>query len=144
MSATLSGRKKPSVAPTILLLLVFVSGTTTSLAEPARTTLDLRLPVPGSDTIDSGRSTMGRSGSTGVPGESRNQFPLNAGIHRLKLANGLGVRGWRVHEGLYLGQAKVADRWGLGFLLQSGSSVNDPGVNYFGLNYRGLQYVREF
>jgi hypothetical protein len=61
----------------------------------------------------------------------------NALIERKQLAPGVKVRGWEISEQVYFGQAKVADRWGLGLVFEDGDTV-------YGVNHRGVQWMKRF
>ena len=58
------------------------------------------------------------------------------GFERIKLGNDLKVRGWRIGK-TYIGQTRVADHWGLGFVVTHGDTV-------YGVNHRGFQFLRRF
>jgi hypothetical protein len=58
-------------------------------------------------------------------------------FERHRFSDNLRVRGWRVAQDLYFGQAKVADRWGIGLLLKKDKVV-------YGVNHRGVQITRQF
>jgi len=49
----------------------------------------------------------------------------------------LRVRGWKLGSEVYFGQARVGDRWGLGFVI-------DKSDYAYGLNNRGISIVRKF
>jgi len=49
----------------------------------------------------------------------------------------LRIRGWRISNHLYVGQAKVAKKWGLGLVYEVNNTV-------YGLNHRGLQIMKRF
>jgi hypothetical protein len=60
-----------------------------------------------------------------------------AGFYRKKLSPNLRIRGWEIADSLYLGQAKVGDKWGLGMVLQKGNTA-------YGINHRGFQMMKRF
>ncbi len=60
-----------------------------------------------------------------------------AGFERKNIAKDLRIRGWKISDGLYLGQAKVADKWGLGAVYERGDMV-------YGINHRGIQVMKRF
>ena len=60
-----------------------------------------------------------------------------AGFQRKNIAKDLRVRGWEISSGLYLGQAKVADKWGLGVVYERGDMA-------YGINHRGIQVMKRF
>lgn len=62
---------------------------------------------------------------------------LPAGLERKRFTDDIRVRGWKVADRVYFGQAKVADEWGVGFVFQDGNTV-------YGLNNRGIQVTRQF
>ena len=66
-----------------------------------------------------------------------NDLSSSSSFERHKFSDNLKIRGWRVAENLYFGQAKVADRWGIGLLLKKDKVV-------YGVNHRGLQITRQF
>lgn len=47
------------------------------------------------------------------------------------------VRGWQIAGRVYFGQAKIADEWGLGFVIEDGDTV-------YGFNNRGIEVTRYF
>ncbi|XOV86705.1 MAG: hypothetical protein ACFHX7_17255 [Pseudomonadota bacterium] len=53
------------------------------------------------------------------------------GLKRTRLA-AVPVRGWQVADRAYFGQAKVGDKWGLGFVFERGDTV-------YGVNHRGIE-----
>ena len=59
------------------------------------------------------------------------------GFERKKITKDLRIRGWKISDGLYLGQAKVADKWGLGVVYERGDVA-------FGINNRGIQVMKRF
>ena len=60
-----------------------------------------------------------------------------AGFERKKITKDLRIRGWKISDGLYLGQAKVANKWGLGVVYERGDVA-------FGINNRGIQVMKRF
>jgi len=67
------------------------------------------------------------------------QFRENnvANLSYLKLTKELRVRGWKVRENVYFGHTKVANKWGLGVLIEHRGVI-------FGINNRGLQILKQF
>ncbi len=59
------------------------------------------------------------------------------GFERKKLSRDVRLRGWQVGNGIYFGQARVAKKWGLGFVYENGDTV-------YGLNNRGIQVMKRF
>ncbi len=59
------------------------------------------------------------------------------GFERKNIAKNLRIRGWEISNRLYVGQAKVANKWGIGL-------VYDHGATVFGINHRGLQILKRF
>lgn len=59
------------------------------------------------------------------------------GFERIKVADGMRVRGWQVGKHTHFGQAKVNDKWGLGFVFRKGNTS-------YGVNHRGIQFNRKF
>ncbi|MBT4160124.1 MAG: hypothetical protein HOE54_02380 [Gammaproteobacteria bacterium] len=59
------------------------------------------------------------------------------GFERKKLNRDVRLRGWNVGNGIYIGQAKFAKKWGLGFVYENGDTV-------YGLNNRGIQVLKRF
>ncbi len=60
-----------------------------------------------------------------------------AGIQRKNIAKDLRIRGWEISDRLYFGQAKVADKWGLGVVYERGDM-------FYGINHRGIQVMKRF
>ena len=60
-----------------------------------------------------------------------------AGFQRKNIAKDLRIRGWKISDRLYLGQAKVAGKWGLGAVYERGDMV-------YGINHRGIQVMKRF
>ncbi|MBV1879433.1 MAG: hypothetical protein KUG79_17460 [Pseudomonadales bacterium] len=58
------------------------------------------------------------------------------GFERLKLSHDLKIRGWQFGSA-YVGQTKIADHWGLGFVVTRGRTI-------YGMNHRGIQVLRKF
>lgn len=58
-------------------------------------------------------------------------------IERRQLAPGVKVRGWEIADQVYFGQARVADKWGLGLVFEDGNTV-------YGVNHRGVQWMKRF
>jgi hypothetical protein len=56
---------------------------------------------------------------------------------RMRVSPQLRVRGWKLSNKVYFGQAKVGNRWGVGFLVEHKDYV-------YGVNHRGLQLMRRF
>lgn len=59
------------------------------------------------------------------------------GLYRKKLSSDFRIRGWEVADSLYLGQAKVGDKWGFGMVFQKGNTA-------YGINHRGIQMMKRF
>lgn len=59
------------------------------------------------------------------------------GFERKRMSKDLRIRGWRITDHLYVGQAKVAKKWGLGLVYEVDNTV-------YGLNHRGLQITKRF
>ena len=59
------------------------------------------------------------------------------GFERKKLSKGFKVRGWEVARKVYLGQAKIAKKWGFGVVVERGNTV-------YGMNHRGIQVLKRF
>jgi hypothetical protein len=59
------------------------------------------------------------------------------GFERKRMGKDLRIRGWRISNHLYVGQAKVAKKWGLGLVYEVNNTV-------YGLNHRGLQIMKRF
>tara|TARA_B100000676_G_scaffold161120_1_gene158551 strand:- start:827 stop:1183 length:357 start_codon:yes stop_codon:yes gene_type:complete len=57
-----------------------------------------------------------------------------AGFERKRLQAGMKVHGWRVKQfpNLYVGQAHVGCKWGLGLVMEHGKMA-------FGMNHRGIE-----
>jgi len=62
---------------------------------------------------------------------------LPTGFYRKKLSSDFRIRGWEISDSLYLGQAKVGDKWGLGMVFQNGNTA-------YGINHRGIQVMKSF
>lgn len=60
-----------------------------------------------------------------------------ANLRNLKLSRDLRVRGWKVRDNVYVGHTKVANKWGLGVLIEHRSVV-------YGINNRGVQILKRF
>jgi hypothetical protein len=60
-----------------------------------------------------------------------------AGLRYLRLTKGLRIRGWEVRDNFYFGHTKVANRWGLGFLIKHRGIV-------YGINNMGVQILKQF
>ncbi len=60
-----------------------------------------------------------------------------AGIEHRKVDKRLRVRGWRIRDSVYFGHARVADKWGVGLVV-------DRGDTKYGINQRGLAVIRRF
>ena len=58
-------------------------------------------------------------------------------FERRKITKNFKVRGWQVARNVYLGQVKVAKKWGLGLVYKRGNTV-------FGMNNRGIQVMKRF
>jgi hypothetical protein len=56
---------------------------------------------------------------------------------RMRVSPQLRVRGWKLSNKVYFGQAKVGNRWGVGFLVEHKDYV-------YGVNHRGIQLMRRF
>ncbi len=54
------------------------------------------------------------------------------GLRRARLAEAVPVRGWQLADRAYFGQARVGDKWGLGFVFERGDTV-------YGVNHRGIE-----
>ena len=61
----------------------------------------------------------------------------SSGFERRKLTDQLRVRGWQVGRNTYFGQARVDDRWGLGFVVDRGDTI-------YGINHHGIQVLKKF
>ena len=59
------------------------------------------------------------------------------GFERHKLAGGMKIRGWQVSTHTRVGQTKVNDKWGLGFVYEKDNTS-------YGVNHRGIQFNRRF
>ena len=59
------------------------------------------------------------------------------GFERKKLSKDFKVRGWEVADNVYLGQAKIAKKWGFGVVVERGSM-------FYGVNHRGIQVLKRF
>lgn len=59
------------------------------------------------------------------------------GFERKKLTSNINVRGWKISNSLYFGQARVAKKWGLGFVLERDNTV-------YVLSHRGIQVSKRF
>lgn len=60
-----------------------------------------------------------------------------AGFQRKNIAKDLRIRGWEISDRLYLGQAKVAGKWGLGVVYERGDMV-------YGINHHRIQVIKRF
>ncbi|MCB1693576.1 MAG: hypothetical protein KDI19_12485 [Pseudomonadales bacterium] len=60
-----------------------------------------------------------------------------AGIQQEQFARNLKVTGWKVGDGVYFGQAHIANSRGFGFLFKHGKTL-------YGVNHRGIQVTRYF
>ena len=58
-------------------------------------------------------------------------------LERHKFTRKLRVNGWLIGDSAYVGQTKVADKWGFGFVV-------DRGATKYGLNNRGMEFVWVF
>ena len=58
-------------------------------------------------------------------------------LERHKFTRKLRVNGWLIGDSAYVGQTKVADKWGFGFVV-------DRGTTKYGLNNRGMEFVWVF
>jgi hypothetical protein len=58
-------------------------------------------------------------------------------IKVMKFSKNLKVRGFQISEGVYFGQAKVAGKYGLGFVV-------DKKVYSWGVNNRGISIAKRF
>jgi len=56
---------------------------------------------------------------------------------RMRVSPQLRMRGWKLSNKVYFGQAKVGNRWGVGFLVEHKDYV-------YGVNHRGIQLMRRF
>ena len=65
----------------------------------------------------------------------RTSYPLN--IVRIKANRTLRIRGWQLKENVFFGQAKVANQWGIGLL------INKRTYQY-GINNRGIAFLKKF
>ena len=61
--------------------------------------------------------------------------PLN--IVQIKADRTLRIRGWQLREDVFFGQAKVANQWGVGLL------INKRTYQY-GINNRGIAFLKKF
>ena len=59
------------------------------------------------------------------------------GLYRKKLSSDFRIRGWRVADSMYLGQAKVGNKWGFGMVYEKGNTS-------YGINHRGVQMLKRF
>ncbi len=59
------------------------------------------------------------------------------GFERKRMSKDLRIRGWRINDHLYVGQAKVAKKWGLGLVYEVDNT-------FYALNHRGLQIMKRF
>ncbi len=59
------------------------------------------------------------------------------GFERREMTKNLKARGWQVAKNIYLGQAKVAKKWGLGLVYERGNTV-------YGISNRGIQVMKRF
>ena len=64
-------------------------------------------------------------------------IPTFGGFERRRITNQVRVRGWRVGKYTYIGQARVDNHWGPGFIVTRGNTV-------YGMNHRGIQVMRKF
>ena len=59
------------------------------------------------------------------------------GFERKKMTKDVRIRGWKVTDRMYVGQAKVAKKWGLGLVYENGNTV-------YAVNHRGFQVMKRF
>ncbi len=62
--------------------------------------------------------------------------PKLGGFERVKVG-GMKVRGWQIGKHTHFGQAKVNDKWGLGFVVNKGNTS-------YGVNHRGIEFSQRF
>ncbi len=60
-----------------------------------------------------------------------------AGLKEYRFNKQLKMRGWRLTPGMYLGQAKVAGKWGPGLVLDRGSHA-------YAINHRSISFSIRF
>ena len=60
-----------------------------------------------------------------------------ANLRQIKLTSELRIRGWKISDKFYVGHTKVANRWGVGVLVEHRGLV-------FGVNNRGVQILKRF
>lgn len=72
-----------------------------------------------------------------LPATFRFEDVKSAGLYRKKLSSDFRIRGWEVTESLYLGQAKVGNKWGVGIVYEHGTTA-------YGINHRGVQMLKRF
>ncbi len=127
-------------ARVLLLVTITLSALSTRVeAESVHSAFNLSLSTPEanySHGYGTGEDQRPRQSPAARQADKQILFTLESGIYDLNLTNNMRVKGWRVQEGLYLGQIKVANRWGPGLFLEHRNGR-------IGVNYRGLQFVRE-
>ena len=111
---------------TFSIILSLLAMTTIATAEP------LLLSTQGLDTAGEMQTINFSSDRTTLAAT-----PAANSFEQHRFSDNLRVRGWQVAQNLYFGQAKVADKWGIGLLLKKDSIV-------YGVNHRGLQITRQF
>jgi len=72
-----------------------------------------------------------------VPTSSNFELAGVEGFTEKRIAGDFRVRGWRVKKGMYLGQTKVSDTWGLGLVYEIDNT-------FYGVNHRGIQVLKKF
>lgn len=78
-----------------------------------------------------------------APGEEieraleREERLRSAGVVQFTFDKDFKVRGWRVLPNVYFGQAKIANEWGIGFLIEQDGYA-------YGINNERLSFVMRF
>lgn len=60
-----------------------------------------------------------------------------SGLKRLKIDADFQVRGWMVSDDFYIGQTKIAGKWGVGLLVDRGNYA-------YGFNNEQVSFVKRF
>lgn len=61
----------------------------------------------------------------------------NSGLKRVKIDTDFQVRGWKLAEDFYIGQTKIAGKWGVGLLVDKGNYA-------YGFNNEQVSFVKRF
>ena len=72
-----------------------------------------------------------------VVNNDANQLDDASVLKRVKIDANFQVRGWKLSEDFYIGQTKIAGKWGVGLLVDKGNYA-------YGFNNEQVSFVKRF